>query len=357
MATPQRIYLDYAATTPICDAARATVADAMAAWANPSSPHRDGRAAQARLEAARQRIAKALNWDGDIIFTSGASEAIRIAVTRTKAAALLTSPVEHDAMLRAMGEDVPRLAVDMGGAVVEHDLRKRLAAIEAPALVAIQSVNNETGVVQDLASLGAAVREGGGWLLADCAQSVGRMALPDADMIVLSAHKFGGPPGVGALLTKSLNFLHPSGGQEQGYRPGTQNLPYIEAMAVALEQSRAWLERALDLRGQLDRAIAQAGGEVIAADARRLPTIGSYRMPGVASNVQLIKFDSAGFSVSAGSACSSGTLKPSHVLTAMGLDDQAIGEVVRVSIGQQTTRAQIYAFLERWQAIFADSRR
>ena len=355
MTIGERIYLDYAATTPVGEAARAAIAQGLAEWANPSSPHHDGRAAQARLEAARARIAGALGWDGEIIFTGGASEAIQIAVGRTKADKVLVSPVEHDAMLRAAGDDAPRLTVDGAGRVVAHDLHERLHAGEGRVLVAIQSVNNETGVMQDLAELGALVRGAGGWLLADCAQSAGKAVLPDADMIILSAHKFGGPPGVGALLIRNLNMLHPSGGQEQGYRAGTQNLPYIEAMAAALDEPRAWLDRAGELRLQLDKAIAQAGGEVIAAEAPRLPTIGSYRMPGVAANVQLIRFDMAGFSVSAGSACSSGTLKPSHVLRAMGMDDRAIGEVIRVSIGRQTTRAHIYGFLEQWQAIFADT--
>jgi cysteine desulfurase len=353
---PTRIYLDHAATTPVLAAARAACLTAMQDWANPSSPHADGRAAQARLEAARQRMAQLLDWEGEIIFTSGASEAIQIAITRAKANRRLVSPSEHDVLLRYAGE-ARRLQLNGQGAVVEHDLVKALRSGNGPALVAIQSVNNETGVMQDLAALGKVIRDHGGWLLADCAQSAGKLPLPAADIIALSAHKFGGPPGVGALLIRNLGKLHPSGGQEQGYRPGTQNLPYILAMVAALEEPLTWAERASELRLQLDRAIEQAGGEVIARDAPRLATIASYRMPGVPAQVQLIQFDSSGFSVSAGSACSSGTLKSSHVLSAMGVDTKAAGEVIRVSIGRDTSRADIYAFAERWRGICASMQR
>lgn len=317
---------------------------ALAGWANPSSPHADGRAARAALEEARGRIRVALGWDGEVIFTSGASEAIAIGIGRAKAERVATSPVEHDAVLRVTKE-AGRLDVDADGIV-------RLADHATPGtLYAIQSVNNETGVVQPLGALGAAIRGAGGLLFADCAQSAGKLPLPDADMISISAHKFGGPPGIGALLIRDLTRIHPSGGQEQGYRAGTENAPAIRAMAAALEAGKDWLEDAARLRAKLDMAIEAAGGRIVAKHAARVPYIASYHMPGLPAQAQLIQFDMAGISVSAGSACSSGTLRASHVLTAMGWDAKPAGEVVRVSFGPSTGEADIERFIAEWTRI------
>jgi cysteine desulfurase len=352
----KRIYLDYAATAPMLDAARKACAEGFEHWANPSSPHADGRAAQAMLENARRRFSDALGWDGDVIFTSGASEAIRIALTRSKPVIQYISPVEHDVVLR-FAQNARAIPVDSNGLVVPANLNHLLKSVDETAMVAIQSVNNETGVIQDLDALAKVVRDRGCYLLADCSQSIGKMPLPDADLIVVAGHKFGGPPGVGALLVRDLRLLEADGGQEQGYRSGTQNLPYIMGMTAALETPANWAGRASELRQHLDDAIRKEGGSVIADKAPRIATIASYHMPGVAANTQLIKFDMAGFSVSAGSACSSGTLKTSHVLEAMGTDPQIAREVIRVSIGRDTSRAHIYAFIDKWKSIFAESRR
>ncbi len=341
MADHPRIYLDHAATTPVIPAAREAMADAMARWANPSSPHSEGRAARAALEDARARIAAALGWDGEIILTSGASEAIALALRGVEASA---SAVEHDAVLAAAS--LEQLPVDVNGNVI-------LSAINKPVRYAVQSVNNETGVIQPLTDVAAAVREAGGALFADCSQSAGKLPLPDADLIAVSAHKLGGPPGCGALLTRDLGFLKPTGGQEQGYRRGTENLPAAIGLAVALEASFGWLSEAARLRQILDNGIAGAGGTVVGVNSEKLGTIGSYRMPGMAASSQLINFDMAGIAVSAGSACSSGTLKTSHVLGAMGWGEKAASEVIRVSFGPDTSEAEIGRFLEAWRSIDA----
>lgn len=342
-SAPERIYLDHAATTPVGEAARDAMMAGLARWANPSSPHGEGRAARAALEEARRRIAAALGWDGHVILTSGASEAIAIGVGRSKAGRIAISPVEHDAVLR-VAKDARRLDVDAQG---------RVAEIEPGALNVIQHVNNETGVIQPIGDLAARIHRDGGWLLCDCAQSAGKIDLPvaAADMIAISACKFGGAPGVGALLVRDLTRIHPGGGQEQGYRGGTENLPGVLAMAAALEEERDWMAEAARLRLLLDAAIRAGGGEIVADGAERLPTIASYRMPGQAARAQLIRFDMAGIAVSAGSACSSGTLKTSPVLKAMGWDDKAADEVVRVSFGRSTTQAQVERFIDQWRAI------
>lgn len=318
------------------------MAEALREWANPSSPHAEGRAARAALEQARREIAEAFGWDGQVIFTSGATEAIALALFRAKVGPIVTSPVEHDAVLR-ITPDARRLPVDEAG---------RVTQTVPGAFHVIQHVNNETGVVQPVAELVERIRAEGGCLLCDCAQSAGKLDLPvDADMIAISAHKFGGPPGAGALLIRDLTLLEPTGGQEQGYRGGTENVPAIMAMAAALKESRGWLGESERLRALLESGVTSTGGVVVADRAERIPTIASYRMPGVSARVQLIRFDAAGIAVSAGAACSSGTLKTSPVLKAMGWRDEEADEVVRVSFGRETGEGDISAFLAAWHEI------
>lgn len=346
-----RIYLDHAATTPVLPQARAAVAEALESWANPSSPHADGRAARAELEKARRQIAEALGWRHDVILTSGATEAIAIAADRAKPDRRTHGATEHDAVPAAMGSGSRVLPVGQDG-------RIDMAALEAflgdgPALVAIQQVNNETGVIQPLADLVGKVRSAGSLLLADCAQGAGKLDLPDADFISISAHKFGGPPGSGALLVRDIGTLKPTGGQEKGYRRGTEDLPAAAAMAAVLT-ARAFADampRLAQLRSKLEQAIADEGGVVIARDSERSPAIGAYAMPGVASASQLVQFDLAGISVSAGSACSSGSMKASRVLEAMHIAPEIAGSVIRVSFGPQTTEAEIDQFLAEWRRI------
>lgn len=344
-----RIYLDHAATTPVLPEAREAAAEALARWHNPSSPHAEGRAAKAALEDFRARIAAALGWSGKIVFTSGASEALRIALKRSKASPRFVSDVEHDAVFRA-APGAARLPVGSDGAV-------DLSAVDGrKPLVAIQHANNETGILQPLDRLLEEVRAKGGILLADCAQTAGKLPLPDAHMIALSAHKFGGPPGVGALLLRDFDLIEAIGGQEQGYRPGTENLPGIAGMAAALEAGNAWMERAAALRQRLEAALVDAGAEIVGSGSARIPTIGAYRMPGVASNAQLIQFDLGGIAVSAGSACSSGSLKASHVLDALGWEEEPAREIVRVSFGASTSEEEVDRFAALWTEIAATRR-
>ena len=320
------------------------MADGLARWANPSSPHAAGRAARAAVEDARRRIAAALDWPHALIFTSGASEALSIALTRSMVARVLIASVEHDAVLRA-APAAERVPAGPDGRVACPDVAG------AAALVAIQQANNETGVLQPLDMIADRLHAAGHLLLADCAQSAGKYPLPPADFIAVSAHKLGGPPGIGALLVRDLAMLAPSGGQEQGYRGGTENVPAILGFAAALEEGDDWIATAAALRTRLETGILALGGQVIAADTPRLPTIGAYRLPGSAATAQLIRMDMAGIAVSAGSACSSGSLKPSHVLAAMEMDEGAARETIRVSIGRETRATDIDAFLAAYATL------
>lgn len=347
-----RRYLDHAATTPLLPAAREAMAQGSARWANPSSPHAEGRAAKAALEQARGAVAAAYGWAGEVLFTSGASESLRIALTRSAVERRLASAVEHDAVLRA-AYDIVLVPVGADG-VVDGDALDAMMAGEGRAVVAIQWCNSETGVRQPIAALADRVHAAAHLLLVDAAQmpaGADRDIARHADFVALSAHKRGGPIGVGALLVRDLATLDPTGGQERGYRPGTENMPGIVGFAAALAEPEVADYR--ELRAYLDGEIMAAGGDPVLAGAARHPAIGAYRMPGVAATTQLIRFDMAGIAVSAGSACASGSMKPSHVLTAMGWDRVQSQEVVRVSFGRSTTRADLDAFVATWREIAA----
>jgi cysteine desulfurase len=218
-------------------------------------------------------------------------------------------------------------------------------------------VNNEAGVIQSIGEIAERVAAAGSLLLVDCAQSAGKLPLPDADFIAISSHKFGGPPGAGALLVRDLATLRPSGGQERGYRRGTENLPAAAGMAAALE-ARAFADampRLAQLRERLDQAVVEAGGMLIAGAAPRSPAVGGYALPGIASASQLVQLDLAGISVSAGSACSSGSMKSSRVLEAMGVAAELAGSAIRVSFGPDTDEPAIDRFLREWRRIAARS--
>jgi cysteine desulfurase len=351
---PRRIYLDHASTTPILPEAAEAMRVACQSWANPSSPHAEGRAARAQLEDARRRITKALGWEGTLIFTSGATEAISLVFERARASTFIVSAVEHPAVLRS-APAARQVAVTSDGQLDLADLDRALDGAERP-LVAVQSVNNETGVIHPVEDAAARVKAVGGLLLVDCAQSAGKLPLPQADFVVVAAHKFGGPPGIGALLVNDTATLTAIGGQEGGYRPGTAAIPSIMGFAAACEADHSWYEGAKRLRERLDQGILAAGGEIVAGAAPRIATIACYRMPGVPGASQMMQLDLAGVAVTAGSACSSGSLKTSHVLTAMGYSEAAAREVIRVSFGPQTEEADIDAILAEWRALFGKRR-
>jgi cysteine desulfurase len=349
LSKAERLYLDHAATTPVLPQARAALERGLAGWANPSSPHADGRAARALLEEARSTIASVLDWRHDVIFTSGASEAIEIAARRARIPGRAHSAAEHAIVHYAMGPESRLLPVGRDGLVDEEALDRILG--ESPALVAIQHVNNETGVVQPLDRLGPRIREAGSLLLADCAQSAGKLPLPDADFIAACAHKLGGPPGIGVLLVRDLATLEAVGGQEKGYRRGTQDAPNALAFAAALTAKPWDIPRLASLRKRLEQGLKQSGGVVIAEDTPRLPTIGAASLPGGSSASLLVQFDLAGIAVSAGSACSSGAMKGSAVLAAMGVPSDVAAGFLRVSFGPETSEADVDRFLAEWRRI------
>jgi cysteine desulfurase len=341
------VYLDHAATTPVCAAARAAMAEALLLTGNPSSVHSGGRAANAVLEAARDALSCWAGCDPEsLVFTSGGTEALALALGGSGATRVLAGATEHSAVLAARG-DIEILPVDGNGLLDLDALTAALA--NGPALVAVQHANNETGVLQPIAAIAELVAAHGSRLLVDAVQSAGKLPLPSADFLALSAHKLGGPPGVGALIARdpaSLTAVQKGGGQERGRRGGTPNLPGIAGFAAALGEAHDWAV----VEARRNALEARLATQVHGASAPRLPNITSFALAGVSAQTQVMALDLAGFMVSAGAACSSGKVKTSHVLTAMGLGAQA-GEAIRVSLSPQTTDAELDAFAAAWLAM------
>lgn len=359
------VYLDWAATAPPCEAAVAAMATAMTdlaagRYANPSSQHAPGREARRAMARARADLA---DWAGvaadDIIFTSGGTEALALALEGAHCSARLVGATEH-AAVRLAAPDATIIPVDQEGIIRPDALADMLGAAPPGALVAIAQANNETGVIQDIAAIASVVHAHEGRLLVDAVQAAGKLPLPRAaDFIALSAHKLGGPMGVGALIVRcrdGFTAVRPGGGQERGYRGGTENIAGILGFAaVAAALTPGWADRCARLQQRLETAVMSVGAGVNGADAARLPTISSIHLPGIPAATQLMALDLAGIAVSQGSACSSGTLKPSETLAAMGLD-AAAGESVRISMGWSTLDADIDRFLEAWMPL-AERRR
>ena len=344
-----RLYLDHAASTPVLPESRAALQRGLDSWANPSSPHAEGRASRALLEEARSTITEVLGWRHDVIFTSGASEAVEIAAARARVPGRVHGASEHAIVPFAMGRSSRVIAVGPDGLIDEDALDAILA--EGPALVAIQQVNNETGVIQPLDRLAPRIREAGSLLLADCAQGAGKLPLPDADFIAACAHKLGGPPGIGVLLVRDLAKLEPVGGQEKGYRRGTQDAPNALAFAAALAARAYDMDRLVALRARLEDGVKQSGGVIIGEGSPRLATIGAMSLPGTSNASLLVQFDLAGIAVSAGSACSSGAMKESAVLSAMGVPADIASGFLRISFGPHTSEADVDRFLAEWRRI------
>ncbi|MFZ3238338.1 MAG: cysteine desulfurase family protein [Stellaceae bacterium] len=357
-------YLDWNATAPLRPEAAAAVAAALARCGNPSSVHRWGRQARNMIERGRAAVAALVGASpAGLVFVSGGTEANHLALLGAGRERVLVSAVEHDSVLRACPE-AERIPVDRNGLVDLAGLSELLAGDDRPAVVSVMLANNETGVVQPAAEIAAVAHARGALFHCDAVQAAGKlpldMAAIGADLLTLSAHKLGGPPGVGALVLSGgidLLPLQRGGGQERGRRAGTENVPGIAGFAAAAEAAAAGLadyERVRRLRDALEAQIAALAPDavVIGADVRRLPNTSAIAMPGTPAETQVIAFDLDGVMVSAGAACSSGKVGPSHVLAAMGVAPEIAASTVRVSLGWSTTQAEIDRFLQSWSALY-----
>jgi cysteine desulfurase len=363
----QRSYLDYNATAPIRDEVREAVAEALVLPGNPSSVHAEGRAARSAVEAAREKVAALVGArPEDVVFNSGATEAnaLALAPRRGEKWHCYVSAVEHPSALsggRFASDCVTRFPVTADGVAnlesLAEQVRQSRAAGEKP-FVSLMVANNETGAIQPVAEAGRIVHDAGGVLHTDAVQAAGRIELDiaalGADLLSLSAHKMGGPKGIGALVLGQGATVEPlmkGGNQERRRRAGTENVAGIVGFGVAAELALADLAKASEiarLRDELERgALALAPGAIVlSASVARLPNTTCLAVPGVKAETLVIGLDLAGVAVSSGSACSSGKVETSHVLGAMGVADELRQGAIRVSLGFGTVNADIYSFLK-----------
>jgi cysteine desulfurase len=367
MSAPRLTYLDWNATAPLLPEVAAAMADALAACGNASSVHRWGRAARRAVEHARDAVAALVGAPADdVTFTGGGTEANHLALRGFPGRRRIVSAIEHDSV-RAAAPDAELLPVRADGCADLAALERMLAADPRPAFVSLMCANNETGAIQDVAAAARIAHAHGALLHSDAVQAAGRIALDGralgADLLTLSAHKLGGPQGVGALIASPDLPLVPlfAGGQERGRRAGTENVAGIVGFGVAARLAAEHVGDAArvaalrDLAERRMRAIAPDAC-VFAADAPRLGNTLCIAMPGVPAATQVMALDLAGVMVSAGAACSSGKLRRSPVLTAMGVRDALADCAIRVSLGPSTVAADIDHLVEAWGALYARTR-
>jgi cysteine desulfurase len=378
MAMGQRTYLDHNATSPLRPEVADVVLRALQLPGNASSVHAEGRAARAEIEAARDKVARLVGARAkNVVFTSGGTEAANLALTpgfrrlgQAAAARLLLGAAEHPCVLN--GHRFPVDAVDIipvdGSGIL--DLTWLAAYLERAGdqrvLVSVQLANNETGVIQPVAEAARLVHAHGGLIHTDAVQAAGKIPVDLAelgvDALTLSAHKIGGPKGIGAVILASDQFeiterLIRGGGQEKGFRAGTENVAAIAGFGAAAEIALDKLDReAGRLRALRDEAEAQVrriapDAVVVASEAERLPNTFAFAIPGLKAETALIAFDLAGVALSSGSACSSGKVRRSHVLDAMGVEPALSEGVLRVSLGWTTTKEDVIRFAEACERV------
>jgi len=356
------VYLDHNATTVVRDAASRAMAAVCAQPGNPSSVHRFGRIARRTLEQARETIAALINAKPqEVTFTSGGTEANNLALLGVGRDRILVSGVEHPSVLKVPNaQPVP---VDSDGIIDLAALDSMLLSSNAPAIVSVMLANNETGVIEPVHAAAEIAHRHAALMHCDAVQAAGKTPVDFAalgcDLMSVSAHKIGGPMGVGALIAGDgieITGRTFGGGQEKGLRTGTENLAGIAGFGSAAEAALAALDDfagLAQLRDRLEAGVRERSPETVifGHDVQRLANTAMLTMPGVDAETQVIAFDLAGIAVSAGSACSSGKTKASGVLKAMGVDETHAAHAIRVSLGWTSEQADVDAFLAAWAKI------
>lgn len=357
------IYLDYNASAPLRPEVRDIVLATMKAPHNASSVHRFGRHGRLAIEKAREQVAALVNAPTtQVIFNSGATEANNTVLKHFARENILVSAIEHPSVLEA-ADDLIQIPVDSNG-LVDLEQLEALLKDKKPALVSVMLVNNETGVIQPIKEISALAKGNGALVHCDAVQAAGRIPIDiqemGIDFLSLSAHKIGGPQGVGALVL-GLCGITPTlllgGGQEKSARAGTENVAGItgfgEAAKLALEGLEKF-QKLTVLRDQLESDLIALAPETVihAQEAPRVANTSMFSLPGVNSETLLMALDLEQIAVSNGSACSSGTVKASHVLQAMGLSDEIATSALRISLGWATKEADLAAFLDAWSNIY-----
>jgi cysteine desulfurase len=366
-----RVYLDHNATTPIRPEAMAAVVEALASGGNPSSVHQDGRQARAAVETARDAVAALAGAPSDgVVFTSGGTEANHLALAASGADRILVSAIEHDSVLaaaRLSGLPVETMAVTVDGSLDLDDLTAKLGGADRRTLVSVMAANNETGVVQPIDAVVDRARSAGAMVHCDAVQAAGKIPLDftslGLDFMTLSGHKVGGPAGSGALMVAGraeVRARQGGGGQERGRRAGTENLSGIAGFGAAarIVADSADGGRLAALRDKLEARLSAVAEDAVifGAKAPRLGNTSAIAMPGVSSELQVMALDLAGIAVSAGAACSSGKVRASHVLQAMGFGTGYSDCAIRISLGWTTTAADIDRLVAAWTELYRRKR-
>ena len=356
------VYMDHNAGAPLRPQAHDAVLAAMSVLGNPSSVHGFGRVARAVIEEARRNVAALADAEpAQVVFTSGATEANALALRGAGRRRVVASAIEHDSVLAFADEIVPVLPA---GTVDLTALERTLAVDRTPALVSVMAVNNETGVVQPIGAVVEIARRHGALVHCDAVQAASKLPLAfvasGIDLMSLSSHKIGGACGAGALLVRDGLELLPDlrgGGQEDGRRAGTENVTGIAGFGAAARAAAGEIDGAAQLaawRDALEARIAAICPEttVFGRDDRRVANTSCLTMPGVAAETQVIALDLAGVAVSAGAACSSGKVRTSHVLRAMGADEATAGSAIRISLGWNSAAEDVDRLVSAWRALY-----
>ena len=357
----EQVYLDYNASAPLCMQAKQAMIAAMDVAGNPSSVHASGRAARKIVDHARRTIADLLGGDSErIIFTSGGTEANNLALNGLEDVTVFTSAVEHPSVIEAR-PDAKRIPVDANGVIdltALEEMLKDASEAEQKVLVSVMLANNETGVIEPVAKVGLLAREYGAKVHCDAVQALGRLPVDMGrllvDMVSVSAHKIGGPKGVGVLAIAPGVMLAPQirgGGQEKYRRGGTENVIGIAGFEAAAKRAEANMAKMADiaaLRDRLETELASEAPELLIAGrgTERLVNTSCLILPGMPGETQVMALDLAGVAISSGSACSSGKVRESHVLKEMGVDEP--GSAIRVSLGLESTNEDIDTFVRVW---------
>ena len=359
------IYLDYNATTPVRPDVIDAMSDVLSQPLNASAIHGFGREGRKLVEKARAQVAAMTGAPvNQVIFNSGATEGNNTVLKHFKNERVLISAIEHPSVLEAL-PDAVRIPITSEG-VVNLDVLEALLREECTALVSVMFANNETGIVQPVLEIAKLAHANGALFHCDGVQAAGKLPLDiskiGADFLTICAHKFGGPQGVGALifgLCGETPVLLEGGGQEKSARAGTENVAAIIGMGVAAEMAAANLEpefeRLQALQLSLETHLTTQFPElvIVGADQKRLPNTTLFIVPDISSERLLMALDLEGFAISNGSACSSGTIRASHVLLAMGYDEKQASSALRVSTGWATTQDDIDSFLQAWERVYA----
>ncbi len=363
------IYLDFNATGIPTPGVLEAVDGYLKNTGNPSSVHHRGREARGTVDEARESVAELVGVKSSaVIFTSGGTEANNQALRSIGAKTLIISAIEHDSTIGAAyasGKEVIEIPVTTGGVVDLEALKKALAKAEAPVIVSVMMANNETGVIQRIKEIVKIAQGAGALVHTDAIQAAGRFPVDfndlGVDMMSLSGHKLNGLSGVGALIFKPCVKINPlilGGGQEFGWRSGTENVPGIVAFGTAAREAILNFEKTNNikhLRDELEAGILMIcpDAKVFGAGEQRIYNTSCLAMPGVRSETQVMAFDLEGVCISSGAACSSGKVRTSHVLTAMGVEKDLADCAIRVSLGWTTTKADIAHFIMVWEELYA----